>query len=265
MHISYSGIENYNNRCPFNFKLRYIDKITLERGSIFTAFGSAIHFCIENLINNRDANVESVFKNEFKKNLKELPLKIKKDIINDSKTKELFSDMFSKGSNLCVLAVDYLKTKFKSFQLIGTEIEILEPLTDCFKNDLNFKGVIDVIIQTEDGVYHIIDWKSTTWGWKAEKKNNKWTTYQLTYYKHFFGLQKNIKLDNIKTYFALIKRTAPSNKIEFVNVPIGEKKIKNALKVLDNTLVNIDKGFYPKNKTYCDSCEYYKTQYCDAR
>ena len=32
-----------------------------------------------------------------------------------------------------------------------------------------FKGFIDLVVKTPDGKYHIIDWKTCSWGWDAQR------------------------------------------------------------------------------------------------
>ncbi len=74
--------------------------------------------------------------------------------------------------------------------------------------DYDFKGFIDVVIKTPDGKYHIIDWKTCSWGWDARRKNDKMVTYQLALYKNYFCQKHNIDPKKVETYFAFLKRTA---------------------------------------------------------
>jgi len=117
-------------------------------------------------------------------------------------------------------------------------------------------------LQTDDGKYHIIDYKSCSWGWDAKKKSDAMTNYQLTLYKHFFGTMKNIDPKLIETHFCLLKRTAKKDQVELFRVTSGPKKVENSLKVLNNAVYNIDKGNFPKNRLGCKYCEFYKTEDC---
>jgi len=118
------------------------------------------------------------------------------------------------------------------------------------------------VLKTKDGKYHVIDWKTCSWGWDARRKNDKMTTYQLTYYKYYFSKKHNVELDNIETHFALLKRTAKKNKVELFKVASGNKKIKNALKFLEKALYNISNKNFIKNRLSCRYCEFYKTKHC---
>ena len=88
------------------------------------------------------------------------------------------------------------------------------------------------------------------------------TTYQLSYYKHFVSEALGIPKDNIKTYFALLKRTAKKNIVEFVDVANGEKKINNALKMLQDTIYNVDNERFFKNRLSCKDCAFHRTEHC---
>ena len=128
--------------------------------------------------------------------------------------------------------------------------------------DKKFKGFVDLVIKTEDGTTHIIDWKTTGWGWKPEKKSDKMTHYQLTLYKHFFAKKHGLDPSNIETHFALLKRTAEKDQVEIFRVTSGPKKTKNALNLLHKALYNIEKKNFIKNRLSCRNCDLYKTEFC---
>ena len=120
------------------------------------------------------------------------------------------------------------------------------------KTQKNFKGFIDLVVYTPDTKkYHIIDWKTCSWGWDSRKKNDKMITYQLTLYKHFYCKKHNIDPQNVVTHFALLKRTAKKDRVEIFKVTSGNKKIENALKLLNKAVYNIKKSNCIKNKLSC--------------
>ena len=121
------------------------------------------------------------------------------------------------------------------------------------------------MIKTADGKFHIIDWKTCSWGWNQRRKADPMTTYQLTLYKHFFAKKHNIEEDLIETHFALLKRTAKKDRVEIFRVTSGDKKTKNALNLLHKALHNIQKCNCMKNRLSCTSgygCDLYKTEHC---
>ena len=252
-HISYSALRNWNF-CPFYHKLTYIDKIKIFKGNVYTAFGSALHSTCEKLVYDNELDYRNYFQNSFISELEKV------DEIPD-KQKKLINEMKSQGDMLSSLVIDALKLKFPDYEVFSAEEEIFRPIMDL-EFDYNYKGFLDLVIKTPDGKYHIIDWKSCSWGWNMEKRTDKITTYQLTYYKKFFCEKHNIDPKMVETYFGLLKRTAKKNNVEIFRVTSGQKKVNNSLKVLNNAVYNIQKRNHPKNKLNCQKCEFNKTEWC---
>jgi hypothetical protein len=252
-HISYSELKNWDF-CPFYHKLTYVDKIKIFEGNVYTAFGTALHETCEKLALDNNSNYESIFSNSFESEINKL-----KEIPEDHKP--LLREMKTQGPELASIVLYALNTKFPGYRVVSSEEKIMTPIDDL-DIDYNFKGFLDLVIKTPDGKYHIIDWKSCSWGWDIEKKTDKITTYQLTYYKNFFCKKHNINPANVETYFGLLKRTAKKNKIEIFRVSSGPRKIKNALNILNKAVYNIDKKNYPKNLLKCSKCEFNKSEWC---
>ena len=69
---------------------------------------------------------------------------------------------------------------------------------------------------------------------------------------------------DVETHFALLKRTAKSNRVEFFRVTSGPKKTQNALKTLNMALYNIKNKRYIKNRLSCPGgygCKFYNTKH----
>ena len=252
-HISYSELKNWDF-CPFYHKLTYVDKIKIFEGNVYTAFGTALHETCEKLALDESVNYESIFNDSFKKEIEKL-----KDIPEEHKP--LLTEMKTQGLELASIVLYALKVKFPGYKVISSEEQIMTPIDDL-DVEYNFKGFLDLVLQTPDGKYHIIDWKSCSWGWDIERKTDKITTYQLTYYKNFFCKKHNIDPTMVETYFGLLKRTAKKNKIEIFRVSSGPRKIKNALNILNKAVYNINKKNYPKNLLKCEKCEFNKSKWC---
>lgn len=254
-HISYSEFSNWI-KCAHKHKVFYVDRSVSGQSTKFTVFGTAIHYVLEQILLHRKAdkqyNNEYVdffykFNEELKNNKVELSEEDKFELSEQAKT-------------LCPIISQSLIKEFGSnYEVIGVEEQLYEPLDN---SDYNFKGYIDAVIKSNDK-YYILDAKSCSWGWTATKKTDKITTYQLTFYKNFFARKYKIPLKNIETYFFLLKRTAkPDNNVEFVRATSGDKKISNALKLLEKTLLNIKNKIYVKNLLHCEQCELWHTEWC---
>lgn len=250
-HISYSALKMWSE-CPFKYKLTYVDAIGKFTGNEYTAFGSALHeACEKKLLNNSEDELK-IFSEAFEAELAKMPAEQKRD-------DKLISEMREQGKTLAPMALPALKEKFGNFTILAAEEDLYEKLEAL---EWNFKGFIDLIIKTEDGKIHILDWKSCAWGWDAKKKSDPITTYQLTFYKYFYAKKHNVNPEDIETHFALLKRTAKKDNVEIFRVTSGDKKTQNAFNLLEKALYAIDKGFYPKNRLSCRYCEFAKTQHC---
>ena len=255
MHVSYSELKIWAE-CPWRHKLQYLDGLNPFVGNEFTTFGTALHAVSEKfIIDNEAGNPEDYFEIQFLNELKALKQK-DKNLVLDNK---LVQDMRSQGVKLAPQIIPSLKEHFGKFEVVSVEEKLYEPIVD---QDYNFKGFIDVVIKKND-MYHIIDWKSCSWGWKQDKKRDQLVTYQLTLYKAFFAKKHNIDPKKIKTHFGLLKRTAKTNQIEIFEVSSGLKKTENALNLINRALYNINNKRFIKNKLSCKYCPFDGTQHCE--
>jgi len=253
-HISYSELKDWKF-CPFYHKLTRVDKIDGFTGNEYTAFGSAIHSVCEKKLRNEDIDSD-FFVNELKKNIADLD---EEHEVN----KKLVLDMVGQGKRIIPEIEDALNEYFDEYEVLAVEMPLMESIDD--EPEYNFKGFIDGVVTTPDGKVHIFDWKTCSWGWDSRRRSDKMVNYQLTLYKHFFCQKMNIKPEDVETHFALLKRTAKSNNVEFFRVTSGNIKIKNALKLLNTALYNIKNKRYIKNRLSCTGgygCKFYKTEHC---
>ena len=253
--ISFSALKNWKE-CPYRHKLIYVDQLPHFSGNEFTAFGTAIHEVCEQIIPNESRDPVSIFETAFSRELENLSNQ-------GIKTNEnLVKEMKSQAVPICEQVLPAVKNHFGKFKIVSVEEEILEPIDEFESHGTSFKGFIDMVIKTEDGKHHIIDWKTCSWGWSRDKKSDPMTTYQLTYYKNYFAKKHDIDPKSIDTYFVLLKRTAKKENVEIMKVTSGQKKTSNSLKVLQNAVINIERGNYIKNRLNCKYCKFYKTEHC---
>jgi len=252
-HVSFSELKIWNE-CTHKHKLKYIDDVDGFLGNEHTAFGKAIHdVCEQLLVSSKRLDLKKLFSLNFLNELKDLEKK------NVDLNKKLVQDMRKQGDSLVEYILPATKKYFGNFELISAEEELEETIEG---SSLKYKGYIDLVVKTNDGKYHIVDWKTCSWGWDARRKADRMTTYQLTYYKYFFAKKHNIDPANIETHFALLKRTAKSNRAEFFKVSSGKKKIENALNLLHKALYNIERRISIKNRLACTRCEFFNTPHC---
>ena len=254
-HISFSELKIWNS-CPYKHKLQYIDKNKVFTSTEFTCFGIAIHeTCEKSLLKEiKEEQHNEYFEAKFKEELKILDGETKIDQV-------LIEDMVGQGKAILSELYGSLNSYLEGYEVVATE----QPLFERIQNldfEYDFKGFIDLVLKTPDGKYHIIDFKTCSFGWKADKKSDPMVIYQLTYYKHFYAQKFNIDPDMIETHFALLKRTVKKNRIEFFKVTNGKVRTENAMFLLKKATSAIQNKKYIKNRLSCNDCSFYKTELC---
>tara|TARA_R110002020_G_scaffold14313_7_gene50867 strand:- start:359 stop:1141 length:783 start_codon:yes stop_codon:yes gene_type:complete len=257
-HISFSELKNWT-QCPHYRKLVNEDKLNPFTDSIFTTFGTAVHSVCEDIapLDNEVDDPAALFEGYFEQELKKL------EEISPKQVEEFKQQ----GREIVVEVMQGLKDYFGDYEVIDVEEQLFERIIEFPNKEYDFKGFIDLIVKTADGKYHILDWKTCSWGWNSRRKSEKITTYQLTLYKKFFAEKHNVDMDQIETHFGLLKRTAKKGKkVEIFRVTSGDKKTKNAVKLLTNALYNISNKRHLKNRLSCHkmygTCQFYKTEHC---
>ena len=253
-YISFSQLKNWN-KCPFYHKLMNIDKVSGGfKGNIYTSFGSAIHNTIEKFLLNEVSESEQydLFRSNFEEELASLSEEYE-SVVCDTFT--------SQGDSIIDNYYSELKEYFGDYEIVSCEEQIFEDIPTFQLDDYKFKGYIDLVVKVDD-TYHILDWKTCSWGWDYKRKTDKMTVYQLVFYKYYYAIKLIIDPKNIKCHFGLLKRTANKNIVEIFEVTSGPKRTKNALDLLSKALHNIHKKNYIKNRSSCERCEFRHTKWC---
>jgi len=251
-HISYSELKDWVF-CAFYHKLTRIEKLKGFKGNEYTAFGTAVHNVCEKKLLKENIDFGVYFTDSFADCIDKLPPDV---AINN----RLVEDMVGQGKELLPEIEIALDDYFGEYEVLAVELPLYEPIKT--EEEYLFKGYIDAVVATPDKKVHIFDWKTCSWGWDSKRRSDKMTTYQLTLYKHFFAQKMDLEPKDIETHFALLKRTAKKNKVEFFRVTSGPRKTQNALKMLNTALHNIKKQRYIKNRLSCRNCNFRHTEQC---
>tara|TARA_Y100000004_G_scaffold196434_1_gene266437 strand:+ start:96 stop:929 length:834 start_codon:yes stop_codon:yes gene_type:complete len=213
--ISYSQFSQWD-KCPYTWKLNYVDKAETFKGNIYTLFGSALH-----------ETIQAYLVCYYERTIKEadnLPLK---DILqyrmeeNYKISKEQHGDDFEVSldemkeffNDGCNIIDEFLKRKSSYFpkkntELVGIEIGLNHAVSDSIK----FRGYMDVVLHNKTtGRIKIIDIKTATMGWNKYMKADKIKTNQLLLYKYFFSKEKEIPIDKIDVEYLILKRKLYEN------------------------------------------------------
>lgn len=283
-HISFSELMNWR-LCPLYHKLANIDDLVPVKGSEDTCFGTAIHAAIEDVLNHEVQNGDNryfergvyiskealeTFWGVYNPAIKELQEQLEAD--GRSLDTQKCNKLSEAARDILIFFLDELHRYLPGYELVKTEHELMVPIEEkILDHEYRFKGFIDLILRCGDE-YHLIDWKTCSWGWDAKKKAAISKTYQLVLYKHFYSLETGIPLDKIHCHFGLLKKNpGKGSPIELFEVKIGKKKIQNALELLSNALRNIHVGNFIKNFSGCKHedrygvCPFANTQHCSKK
>ena len=256
MHISYSELRLWAE-CAWKHKLVYKQRVKGFVGNEFTAFGRALHLLCENAIVDKiePEDHDEFFELAFEKEIEDLMIK------NVELDEALTNQMLDQAKRISPLIIPQVVKHFGNYEVFSVEERLMQDISEV-DEEYKFKGFIDLVLKTDDGKYHIIDWKTCSWGWDAKKRSDKYVTYQLTLYKKFFCEKHDIDPSLVETHFALLKRTAKKDNVEIFRVTSGEIKTKNAMDLLCKAIKTISKNFAFKNRMSCRGCEFVNSEHC---
>ncbi len=266
--ISYSQFSQWD-KCPYTWKLNYVDKAETFKGNIYTLFGSAIH-----------ETLQAYLVCYYERTIKEadnLPLrdilqyrmehnyKISKEQHGDDFDVSL-EDMKSFFQDGCTIIDEFIKRKSsylpkKNTELVGIEIGLNHKVTDT----INFRGYMDVVIHNKStGRVKIIDIKTSTMGWNKYMKADKNKTNQLLLYKYFMSEEREIPIDKIDVEYLILKRRLyenfdyPQKRIQTFSPASGKPSVNKVMSRLQEFMDECfdDKGNVLNNEY--EKCEKHK-------
>lgn len=270
--VSYSQFSTYM-KCPFQWYLTYGLKYYEDKPSIHTIFGTAIHETLQHYFQKmynesgaaadrediitffEDKLIEEYKKN---KNRKDEHFSTPEELREFNEDGIKILNWFKKHRN------EYFTTR--NCKLLGIEM----PLIQNIGKDLYFKGLIDIAIYDIDlDKIFIIDFKTSTYGWKDKEKKDELKVSQILLYKKYFSQQYDIDIDKVEVEFIILKRKIweesefPIPRIQVFRPSSGKislNKVKNKFEQFLEECYNgegkpiLDKIYY---KTIGeDSCKY---------
>ena len=266
--VSYSQFSQWD-KCPYTWKLNYVDKAETFKGNIYTLFGSAIHETLqaylvcyyERTIKEADAlPLDDILKYRMEENFK-----VSKKQHGDEfeVTLEDMKSFFQDGINIIT---EFKKRKSGYFPKKNTELVGIEvSLNYGLPNNMQFKGYMDVVLHNKvTGRVKIIDIKTATMGWNKYMKADKNKTNQLLLYKQFFSKERDIPIDKIDVEYLILKRKLyeniayPQKRIQTFSPASGKPSINKVIKRLQEFMDECfdDKGNIISNDY--EKCEPHK-------
>jgi len=235
------------SKCPKQWKLSYIDKLSTFTHSVATCFGTAFHETLQNYLtvmytqSVKAANNINI-RDELTNNLKQV---YSQAVIENNG--EHFSNPIELTEHLedgiAILEwfikrrAQYFSTK--GYELVGIEVELCVPASQKNPN-VFWYGFIDVVIRDTDlNKIKIYDIKTSRMGWNKWQKSDKLKLAQLVAYKKYFSDQFGTPIDNVDIEFFIVKRKLieesmfPQKRIQIVNPASGTVTRKKVQKSID--------------------------------
>ena len=274
--VSYSQYSMYK-QCNFRWYLNYVKKQRVFKPSIHTLFGTSFHETIQEYL--RLMYEESVKKSEefdYENFLKERMIANYKEEMEKNKDehyvkKEDFNAFIQDGVNIMSWVKKNRKKYFttRKVKLIGIEIPMEQYIVEDIPNVI-MQGYIDIIFYDEDlKKYTVIDFKTSTSGWKDADKKDDMKLSQLLLYKHFYSRALKISPEDVDVMFMIVKRRPfisedfPTHWVQEIKPAQGKAKLKKAVEDFEAFVRDcftkdakyIDRE-YPKSPENCKFCEF---------
>ena len=274
--VSYSQYSMYK-QCKFRWYLNYVKKQKVFKPSIHMIFGTSFHETIQEYL--RLMYEESVKKSEefdYENFLKERMIaNYKEDLEKNSGVhyvqKEDFNAFIQDGLNIMDWIKKHRKKYFstKNVKLIGIEIPMEQYVIKEIPNVI-VQGYIDIIFYDKIlKKYLIIDFKTSTGGWKESDKRDDIKLNQVLLYKHFYSRALKISPEEVDVMFMVVKRRPfisddfPTHWAQEIKPAQGKIKLKKAVEDFEAFVKDcftedakyIDKE-YEKSTENCKYCEF---------
>ena len=265
---------SWRNGCQWKWKLDYLDKLGSKAYRVYMDFGTCAHGAIEKHKTRKDPISLDAAKELFEKSFREMFALNKKNYREREQTLSV-DDFVGAGKKILddLDSCDELRTA----EVVYNEHELVIPMDRSDGIQMNFKGFIDMVIKSKDKrgntILYIVDFKTCSWGWDGEKRQDRDLHAQLFLYKHFLCKKFDLDPKQVRTAFVLLKRR-PSKAtcaVEFFPVSAGPVSVQRALDALNSDLTDmnlrIETDTLQKNRKNCtneygDVCLYYKSRHC---
>lgn len=254
-HVSFSEMRDWQD-CSFRHKLKHVMKIDLGKPGPLMDFGTAVHASCEDFLKTRvmkpeiaEAMIRAVWeKNKLIQGFE--PASVERYILE--------------SNNILADVPVWMEETFPGWEFVDAEHYLYEQIEG---KPHAFKGFIDGIIRCKGPknkmLTWLLDWKTTGWGWTADKKGDPMVCAQLVLYKNFWSTKTGTDPKDVRCGFILLKRSAkPLKHCELVTTSVGEVTTGRSLKVINNMVASVKKGIAIKNRGSCTYCDYYNTPHC---
>ena len=276
-------------KCPFSWKLNYLEGKRMYDASLNIFFGTAMHHVLQTFL--QSLYTESVEKADGINLFELFKVKFEEEIQKEkSKPDSKFTYTDDEYTEFVFDGEDILKTFLSAknrlkyfpsqkYEFIGIEV----PLDLAIKNNVDFIAYVDLILKDkETGKYKIYDFKTSSNGWNKYQKEDPAKFSQILLYKAFYAKKFTVDLNMIEVEFFILKRKLyegvdfPQSHIQIFE-PMHNKQVIAATLGDFATFVTecftVDGGYnangsYPKipgkAKKNCKYCQHHKVN-CNGK
>lgn len=210
--VSYSQYKTYRE-CPHRWELNYKDGLFPFTSNVNSVFGTALHETLQHYLtllytDSVKASEELNFEEYLFQRMVETYKKEMKD--NNGQhfiTQEEMQEYYEDG----ILILDYLRKKrkvlfdYRTIELVAIELPGYVPMMDGYNVVFNF--FIDIVFyDRQEGVYSIVDVKTSTKGWSDYQKKDELKLEQVLLYKKYFSKFYNVDPKQVEVKFLILKR-----------------------------------------------------------
>ncbi|MHB8407874.1 MAG: PD-(D/E)XK nuclease family protein [Acidiferrobacterales bacterium] len=274
-YVSFSEWGNFRE-CQQRWRLDYVEGHRRAVFGIHLDFGVCIHEAIEHYKTRKDPVTLEQAIAKFQEKFLELHAK-NHDKYSDREQKQECEDFVKMGTQI-LQHFDECK-ELAEAAVIYNEKELFLPIDRSDGLDIKFKGYIDMVIKTKakngDTVLYIVDFKTCSWGWDREKRQDKHLQAQLFLYKHFLCKEFSLDPKQVRCAFVLLKKKPRKDDphVEFMPISAGPVSVQRALDDLNTDITYmkqaVESGNFVKNRKACvnafgQRCAYLDTNLCPA-
>jgi RecB family exonuclease len=284
--VSYSQYSKWSG-CPQQYKLSYIDKLSESTSNIHLVFGTATHEVLQEYLKecfttskskaDKNMNLTELLKEKMRalylkeSNNGEIPICTKEELVEFLDDGNTILDYFQKSKNFN----NFFSLKYD--ELVAIEHQVDVQVTPS----INFVGYIDMVMKnTQNGMYRIIDFKTSTKGWSKYQKTDPVKNAQILLYKKFYSEILGIPEDMIEVEFIILKRKVADNTEYTIprisrhapaNGKISVNKAWSGFKEFTDSVFDsggnyrLDIQYVKKPSKLCNWCEFYERKICDGK
>jgi hypothetical protein len=273
--ISFSAWLKFRNDCQFRFKLDQVDGLKSESFGINLDFGKVIHRTIELLKPTKNKTPIGYPEKYFTRIFKWL-YKRHSHLYKEKDLEVDLEKLIESGRRILRDVQEH--AELNELQVWANEYEILDVISRTDNVDIKFKGFIDCILKGKskrgEDILWIVDFKTCSWGWDREKKQDKELQAQLLLYKYFLCKKFKINPNLVRCMFILLKKR-PGKKettsVEFYQISAGATSVQRAVdevnKDITQIFYKIQTNDFQKDRSKCtnqygDKCPYLNTDKC---